>query len=47
MFEQKSKRWEVFKKKRENFIEYYISVKNRKNRSHFLITLIVLQRMLR
>jgi HD superfamily phosphohydrolase YqeK len=41
------KRWDIFKQKREKFIEYYVGLKNRKNRSKFLITAIILQRMLR
>lgn len=41
------KRWDIFKAKREHFIEYFIAFKNKKNRSRFLITAIILQKMLR
>lgn len=40
-------RWEIFREKKERFIEYFIEVKNRKVRSQQLITFIVLQKMLR
>jgi len=41
------KRWDVFRDKREKFIEYYVGVKNRKNRAKFIVTALVLHKMLK
>lgn len=41
------KRWDIFRGKRDQFIDYYVGLKNRKNRSKFLVTALVLDRMLR
>jgi hypothetical protein len=41
------KRWDVFRDKREKFIEYFIIKKTERNRVNSLITCIILQRMLR
>jgi hypothetical protein len=41
------KRWDVFRDKREKFIEYFIFKKTERNRANSLITCIILQRMLR
>jgi hypothetical protein len=41
------KRWDVFREKREKFIEYFVYRKNIRNRVNQLITCIILQRMLR
>ena len=40
------KRWDVFREKRERFIEYFVFKKTEKNRARSLITCIILQRML-
>ena len=41
------KRWDVFREKREKFIEYFIFKKTERNRVNSLITSIILQRMLK
>jgi|LauGreDrversion4_2_1035121.scaffolds.fasta_scaffold488847_2 hypothetical protein len=47
MKEQNMKRWDIFREKREKFIEYFVGVKNRKNRSKFIVTALVLHKMLK
>lgn len=41
------KRWDVFRDKREKFFEYYVGVKNRKNRGKLIVTALVLHKMLK
>ncbi len=41
------KRWDIFRERRDKFIEYFIEVKNRRNRSRFIVTLLVLDKMIK
>lgn len=41
------KRWDIFREKRDKFIEYFMFKKTERNRVNSLITSILLQRMLR
>ena len=41
------KRWDAFRDKREKFIDYFVGLKNKKNRSKFLVTVTILQKILR